>query len=284
MKNNQYISINSVLYSELLALGGDSAVACYVLLKNRREQNGKIFKEGNRSIYHTLKENTNLSITTLKRYIKVFIDLEVCFFDSAGNFSFSGGNKINKKYKKKKQVRVEVGTFQQTKLFSFRVRIFTMERLQKNAIDRKCKQKNIIARMSKGYFTSNQERNFLKTCNSKGKTVEGYNAKTVLSNQGYSKLKHGTERSKSSGFYWKKKLVKAKLVQVTRRFQFLRKGTKLDYLENRKFDRTIVYKNGRIFKELIPSFSTSIKEVEVKYKKQSHLQFDMIDWWINGGK
>lgn len=282
MKN--YVNINSILYSELLALGGDSAVACFVLIKNRRGKNGKIFKEGKRSIYHTLKEKTNLSITTLKRYIKVMIELGVCFFDSVGNFCFLGGNKINKKYNKKKQVRVEVGTFQQTKLFSFRVRIYTMERLQKNAIDRKYKQKNIIARMSKGYFTSKQERNFLKSCDNKGKTVEDYNAKTILSNQGYSKLKHGTERSKSSGYFWKKKLVNAKLIQVERRFKFLRKGTKLDYLENRKFDRTIVYKNGRIFKELIPSFSTTIKQSEVKYKKQSHLQFDMIDFWINGGK
>lgn len=263
MRNKQLISINSVLYSELFASGGDSLVACYVILKNSREQNGKIFKEGNRSIYHTLKEKTNLSITTLKNYIKVLIDLGVCSFDSAGNFSFLGGNKINKKYKKKKQVRIEVGTFQQTKLFSFKVRIFTMERLQKKAIDRKDKQKNIIARMSKGYFINKQELNFLKKCDSKEKTVEDYTAKTILSNQGFSKLKHGTERSKSSGYYWKNKLVKANLIQVTRRFEFLRKGTILDYLENRKFDRTIVFKNGKIFKELVPYFSTTIKETSL---------------------
>ena len=282
MKNNQYVSINSTLYSELLASGGDSVVACYIMIKNIRGNNGKVFKEDKRSIYHTLKEQTNLSITTLKRYTKVMVDLEICFFDSVGNFCFLGGNKINKKYNKKKQVRVEVGTFTQTKLFSFKVRIYTMERLQKKAIDRKYKQKNIIARMSKGYFTTKQELNFLKRCEKKDKAVEDYNAKTILSNQGYSKLKHSTERSKSSGYYWKNKLVSAKLIQVERRFKFLRKGTQLDYLENRKFDRTIVFRNGKIFKELTPSFSTSIKEDKVIYKKKSYLQFNMIDFWING--
>jgi len=279
-----YTNINSKLYATLFEEGGDSLLSVYAKLKFAKRNKTKIFKENGRSIYHTLKTETNLSVSTLRKYIKILIKQNLCSFDSKGNFCLVGTNKINKQYKSKKQVRVEIGTFAQTKLFSFRVRIHTMERLQKNAIDRKYKQKNIIARMSKGYFTSKQERNFLKNCDRKYKTVEDYNAKTILSNQGYSTLKHGAERSKSSGYYWKKKLVKAKLIQVERRFKFLRKGTKLDYLENRKFDRTIVYKNGRIFKELIPSFTTNIKEAKVNYKKQSHLQFDMIDFWINGGK
>jgi hypothetical protein len=279
----KYSNINSKLYAHLFQEGGDSLIAVYALLKSAKRINGKVIKEQNRNIYHTLKTETNLSISTLRKYIKVLTKLNLCYFDSIGNFCLVGANKINKEFKTRKYVKVETGTFSQTKLYSFRVRVFKMEKQQKKAIDRKLKQTNIIARQSKGYYTSPKERSFLKLCESKTKTVDYHTAKTILSNQGFSKLKHGEERSKSSGYFWKKKLVKAKIIQVTRRFKYLRKGTILDYLENRKFDRTVTYKNGKIFKEIVPEFTTDIKD-KVIYKKKSYLQFDMIDFWINGGK
>jgi hypothetical protein len=276
-----YTTINSKLYATLFEEGGDALIAVYAKLKSAKRINGRIFKEQNRNIYHTLKTETNLSISTLRKYIKVLIKLNLCSFDSQGNFYLVGGNKINKQFKTRKYVRVEIGTFAQTKLFSFRVRIYTIERLQKKALERKYKLKNIIARMDKGFFISKQELNFLKRCKAKGQTTENYNAKIVLSNQGYSKLKHGEERSKSSGNYWKKKLVKANLIQVKRQFKYLRKGTLSDYLQNREFDRTIVYKNGKIFKELIPTFSTTIEEPKQKINKLEYLSFDFIYWSNN---
>lgn len=280
----KYVNINSKIYATLFEEGGDNLLAVYALLKAAKRVNGKILKEKSKNIYGTLKTETRLSVSTLRKYIKVLTKENLCYFDSVGNFCFVGGNKLKKEFKTRKYVRVEIGSFAQTKLFSFRVRVYTMERLQKKAIDRKSKQKNIIARQSKGYYISTQERNFLKLCDSKTKTEDYYTAKTVLSNQGYSKLKHGETKSKSSGNYWKNKLVKAKLIHVERQFKFLRKGTLLDYLENRKFDKTITYKNGKIFKELVPTFTTDTEQTKITYKKQLHLQFDMIDFWINGGQ
>ena len=283
-----YTNINSKLYADLFEVGGDNLLAVYAKLKyaknvGQKAERIKIYKEQNRNIYHTLKQKTNISVTTLRKYIKILIKENLCYFDTKGNFVLIGTNKINKKYGNKKVVPIEIGSYKETKLFSFRVRVIFMEKQQKKAIDRKAKQTNIIARQSKGYFTTMQERNFLKRCDSKVKDIDYSIAKTVLSNQGFSKLKHGEDKSKSSGHYHKNKLVKAKIIQVERRFQFLRKGTILDYLENREFDRTVVYKNGRIYKELVAHFTTDIKEAVV-YKKLSHLQFDVIDWWINGGK
>lgn len=274
-----YTNINSKLYSGLFELGGDNLLAVYCKLKFAKRRKIKIYKEQNKNIYQTLKTETNLSVTTLRRYIKVLSKENLCYFDTKGNFCMSGTNKINNYYKSKKTIRVEIGSYKETKLFSFRIRLKRLEQNQKNTLDRKYKQKNIMSRMSKGYFVTKQERRFLNNCEKRKKTVEGYTAKTVLSNQGYSKLKHGAERSKGSGFYWKSKLVKANIVQVKRRFKFLRKGTVLDYLENRRIDRTITYKNGRIFKELVPSFTTEIKEPTKQVDKLEHLSFDVIHWW-----
>ena len=277
----QHVHINSKLYADLFSLGGDNLVAVYCMLKFSKNGEIKIYKEKNRNIYHTLKTKTNLSVTTLRKYIKQLVKLEVCYFDSVGNFVLKGNNKLNKEYKKEKLVRVKVGSYKQTRLFSFFVRIRTMERLQKKAIDRRHEQNKILARQRKGHCITKREKNFLKSCEMY-KSEGDYNAKTVLSNQGYSKLKKGYEASKSVGYYWKKKLVSAEIIKTERQFKFLRKGTLLDYLQNREFDRTIVFKNGKIYKELIPSFTTNIDTKKEVYKKKNYLQFDMIDFWING--
>lgn len=277
-----HVHINSKLYTDLFSLGGDNLVAVYCMLKFSKNGEIKIYKEKNRNIYHTLKTKTNLSVTTLRKYVKQLVKLEVCYFDSVGNFVLKGNNKLNKEYKKKKLVRVKVGSYKQTRLFSFAVRIRTMERLQKKAIDRKNEQNKILARQRKGYCITKREKNFLKSCEMYKSEGDYNNAKTVLSNQGYSKLKKGYEASKSVGYYWKKNLVSAGIIKTERRFKFLRKGTLSDYLQNREFDRTVVYKKGKIYKELIPSFTTNTEAKKEVYKKKNYLQFDMIDFWING--
>ena len=278
----QHVHINSKLYADLFSLGGDNLVAVYCMLKFSKNGEIKIYKEKNRNIYHTLKTKTSLSVTTLRKYVKQLVKLELCYFDSVGNFVLKGNNKLNKEYKKEKLVRVKVGSYKQTRLFSFAVRIRTMERLQKKAIDRKNEQNKILARLRKGYSITKREKNFLKSCEMYKSEIDYNNAKTVLSNQGYSKLKKGYEASKSVGNYWKKQLVSAEIIKTERQFKFLRKGTLSDYLQNREFDRTIVYKNGKIYKELIPSFTTNTETKKEVYKKKDYLQFDMIDFWING--
>ena len=258
---NKQVHINSKLYADLFSLGGDNLVAVYCMLKFSKNGEIKIYKEKNRNIYHTLKTKTNLSVTTLRKYIKQLVKLEVCYFDNRGNFCFLGGKKLNKKYKNKR-VLVGIGNFKQTKLYSFRVRVFRMEQIQKNVIDRRDKLNKVIGREAKGYRLTLREINLLKSLSDRdldyASNKSSFEVKTVLSNQGFSKLKHGETKSKSSGNYWKKKLISAGIIKVKRRFQFIKKCKREEYLFlKRNVDRTFMFKNGKLFKELVPEFTTT---------------------------
>jgi hypothetical protein len=257
-----YTCINSKLYFELFTLGGDNLLAVYVKLKYAKRNSTKLFKEQNKSIYQTLREHTGLSITTLRRYIKVLSNEGFCSFDSQGNFCLVGGNKINKKYKSKKLVKIEIGTYQETKLFSFKVRILSMEKQQRNIIDTRDELNKINGRKKKNYRVSAKEENFYNIWSEKQTTdylnKETYIAKTVLSNQGYSKLKFGKTKTKASGLYHKKKLVEAGIIKVRRKFKFLKVCTYKEYLYLKfNVDKSLVYKEGKLFKELIPEFTTT---------------------------
>lgn len=247
--------INSKLYNELFLEGGDNLIAVYAMLKSGKNGGIKIYKE-DRNIYHTLKSKTTLSVTTLRKYIKVLIAMGLCHFDLAGNFVLAGNNKINKEYKKRKikLIRIEIGTYQQTKLNSFVVRLKTMQILQEKAIQRKSKQKQIKARDDKGYYLTPQERKFLNFCEKKEVFDGYYNANISLSNYGFSKLKHGATKSKGSGEYWKRKLVKNNIIETKREFQFLRKASYEDYRKMRWDNKSLVYSNGSIYIELVSSF------------------------------
>ena len=85
-----YTNINSKLYSELFELGGDNLISVYAILKFAKNGAIKIYKEENRNIFHTLKTKTNLSITTLRKYIKILSKEGLCHFDKAGNFVLKG--------------------------------------------------------------------------------------------------------------------------------------------------------------------------------------------------
>jgi hypothetical protein len=290
MKN--FITLNSKLYATLFQRGGDNLLAIYAKLKYCKNGEIKIYKEEGRNIFTTLKRKTDISVSTLRKYIKVLIEEDTCYFDTKGNLVLRGGNTINKQFSSRKTVKIEVGTYQETKVNSFKVRVLFMEKLQRRAIDRKAKRNNIKARSSKGYFITKKERSFLKRCEDRDKRSDYNLAKTVLSNYGFSKLKHGAIKSKSSGHYHKNKLLKAKIIIVERRYQFIMFGSKSEYLRDKQFDRTLRFSRGRIYRELVAHFTTEIPkpdEVGIKveetvvevYKKLEYLSFDMIDFWRN---
>ena len=278
----QYTNINSRLYADLFELGGDNLIAVYSKLKYAKHGAIKVYKEDNRNIYHTLKSKTNLSVTTLRKYIKILMKERLCKFDNKGNFCLTGTNKINKIYKKgrTKVVPVEIGTYKETKLFSFRVRVIKMEQSQKNRIDRRYEQNKIIEKMAKGYNLSPQQFKFRRAWRDADKEYakdqETFNANTILSNQGFSKLKFGETKSKSSGNYWKNKLVTAGIIKVKRQFEFLKRCSQKEYLSLRYAgDNTLVFKNGKLYRELISKFTTTdfIKPKE-ELKELKHLDFD----------
>jgi hypothetical protein len=264
------------------------------MLKKAKSGEIKIYKEENINIYHTLKRKTGLSVTTLRRYIKILIRENICFFDGSGNFVLIGSNKLNtiKKYKSRKLVRVVTTSFKETKLNSFFLRVLTMEKTQQRAINRKDKQTDIITRQSRGYYITRQERDFLRLCEKYYENSNQYNANTILSNQGFSNLKHNAGKSKSSGLYWKFKLISAKKIQTTRRMKFIKECTREQFLYYKEDDRTLVYMDDLLFKELAPAFTTNMqiklpkfelinkpKETKTVIPRLNHLSYD----WIHEG-
>lgn len=277
------VCINSDLYNQLFLVGGDSLIAVYAMLRFHKNQQIKYYKE-NINIYQTLKKRTGLSVTTLRKYIKELGKVGLCRFDSKGNFCLMGTSKVNKLYQPKrtkaKIVIIEIGTFAETKLFSFKVRVLTMEKSQKRRIDRKDRLNKIMKRAKKGYSLTKYELHSLKNMTDLDKEYnlkESITAKTVLSNQGFSRLKFGQTKTKSSGHYWRNKLVSAGIIKTRRRFQFIKRCSHKEYLYMKyNIDISLVYKNGRMFKELVPEFTTTdfpIKEVK-PIVKLNYLQFD----------
>ena len=283
MATKKFTTINSRLYSELFSLGGDSLVSVYVMLKASKNGGIKIYKEKNRNIYHTLKQKTGLSVTTLRKYIKVLNGLNLSYFDTVGNFVLVGRNKINERYKKKKFVIIQIGkNLTETKLYSFKVRLLRMETIQKSRIDRRKEQVKVKERQDKGYFLTKWEKKLIKNLTDKDleylNNKESFCAKTVLSNIGFSKLQsNSVEVSKSRGWYWKKRLVKSEIIEVKRRFKYLRKGTKKEYNQLRQIFPILKYRAGRIFEELTSEFIVGKFAVkENKIEKLDYLQFDFI--------
>ncbi len=286
-----YVNINSQLYSTLFFEGGDNLISVYAHLKFGKNGAIKYYKKDKTSIYKTLKQSTNLSITTLKKYIKILQKERLVYFDTVGNFCVIGNNKINKLYKRKgrtKLVPIEIGkTFKETKLFSFRVRVFKMEQQQKNRIDRRYELNNIIERKKNNRFLSTSQFARFKAMREidwEYYNSDNFEANTVLSNQGFSKLK-----GNNSGAYWKKQLVSAGIIKTQRNIKVVRKCTKAEYQLIKQLDRSYSYYNGKLYKEYPNKFTTTefqvtekpAKEENKKVKPLEYLAFDFHAFMAN---
>lgn len=279
MRKN-YVNINSRLYATLLEEGNDGLIAVYAHLKFGKNGAIKYYKQEKVSIYKTLKKATNLSITTLRKYIPKLQHLGLVKFDSAGNFCILGSNKINKQYKKGKLklVPIQIGTFTETKLYSFRVRIFKMEQQQKNRIDRRDRLSNIIERKKNNRFLSKSQFAQFKAMTDLDWEYYGsktFEANTVLSNLGFSKLK-----GSGNGAYWKQQLISAGIIKTKRNIKVVRKCTKAEYQLIKHLDRSYSYYNGKLYKEFPSIFTTTEFQVKEKpaeketVKKLDYLSFD----------
>jgi hypothetical protein len=307
--SNKTARISSKLYSALFEEGGDKLISVYATLKTSRNGEVKYYAytaKNNKSVsgYHLLRAKTNLTLHSIKKYVPVLISMGLCFIDKNGDFVLIGNEKLKEKYNKK-LVPVKIGAnLVDTAYNSLAVRAFSAEKNQKTQIEKKQTRSEIIAYGSKRlakYYESKY-----------GDNLE-VNEKIVLSLQGFGDLKHGEDNIikdiKSSGAYYKKKLREKGIIKTKREFKKLKKTTYSEYLQVKKYlnvGNRIIYKNGWIVEEQISSFSVllgektvsapliSKKEVstvkdslveEVKkqdYKKKQYLQFDMIDFWING--
>ncbi len=299
--------ISSKLYFDLYQQGGDKLIAVYAILKTSR--NGEIkyysYKSKNNKFvggFSLLRSKTNLTLHSIKKYVPILIDMGLCFIDKNGDFVMIGNEKIKDLYNSRKLVPINIGVnLSETSLYSFSVRSFSAEKKQQTEINKKLTRREILLQ---GANPKN-----LKAYKSAKKVIKRYgevieiNEKTVLSLQGFGVLKHSKENEikdiKSSGSYWKSKLKKSNIIKTRREFKKIHKMAFSEYLSLKKYGELSnrhTYKNGYLVEEIVSSFSTKSimftpqpKDVEIVavnekevYKKKSYLQFDMIDFWVNG--
>lgn len=264
------------------------------MLQTKPSKNNKLIS-GNA----LLRAKTNLSLHTIEKYVPVLKEMGLCFSDYNGDFVLLGNEKVKELYSSYKLVPINIGkNLSETSLQVMRVILKSAERQQQIQYKKKLTRSEILIQGAdpKNLAQYKKAKSILKRFGE----VKNLNEKTVLSNQGFAVLKHGENNNikdlKSSGIYWKRKFKSAGLIKTQRQFEKLQKMSYGEYLQLKKLgmlDRKNTYSEGFLVEEKVSSFSTvdleTVLEVTVKketstYKKKSYLQFDMIDFWINGGE
>lgn len=224
---NRLPSLHSRLYVLLLEKGGDDLIAVYATLKAYK--NGRTKYSAHKSTkgktvknYGLLRKETPLSLSTLKKYIPMLIELGLCRFNKDGDFVLTGNNTLNEKFSnsrllsagnrsknKPKLIKITIGkNLAETKLFSFLVRINSNYNSQLKSIEKKQQRKNIIAKIKLSEPLSPKEYTIYKYMKRKGmlEAVSDGSEKSlsitptvVLSQQGFAKLKERDLSRTSSG-------------------------------------------------------------------------------------
>lgn len=283
------VRISSLLYKDLFDLGGDKLIAVFSILKSSR--NGKIkyysyTARNNKKVsgYSLLRKETCLSLHTLKKYVPMLMDLGLCEFHTNGDFSVLG-NRILKKIYNTKLVPITIGkNFTDTQYNSFSVRLHSSEKSQRIMISKKQHRRELIFKLEnprtmKEYKAS---KNVLKRY---GRDIS-VTDNVVLSNQGYSKLK-GKDGSKSSGSYYKSKLVEKGIVHSSRKYKLVEKMSYAEYLQFKKYNAYgfYTYLRGCLAIEQIATM-TAIDTTRGKFEKGApiSMEYDFIGWLTNTDK
>lgn len=305
--------IPSILYAQLFELGnstpnisGDKLIALYSILKMSRQGEIKYYSykaKNNKDVsgYALLRAKTGVSLSTLKKYVPLLIELNLCYFDKNGDFVLRGNKKLKDQYGMK-LIPIVIGkNLIETSYNVISVRIFSKERQQKRRIRIKRTRSELLMQADNPKTLKGYKK--IKRLLKRDAKVEEYNEKIVLSLEGFSVLKDGDRDNKSRGFYWKNKLKQKGLVKTTRNFEKIEEMSRGEYLLMREYgelSRKHIYRKGFVVYETTSSFEPidlTVSSVEVgekrvvitapisssNYKRKSYLEFDMIDFWVNGG-
>lgn len=265
---NLIYRIPSKVYNALFQKGieknidGDKLIAVYSILKTTTQGNGRFYsyKSKNNKIvsnYALLRKHTNISLVTLKKYIPILIELKLCFFNTSGDFILIGNEKTKQKFNSKKLVPIAIGKNIITTAYNvYFVRVHSSEQKQNKAIEKKRNQSELLKRADNPRSLKELKavRKIQKNRKEKGFFIE----KCVLNINSYCFLKCNEEK-KSKGSYWKQKLINKKLIQTKRRFELIKKMEYKEFKQlkaNCNLNRSIVYYNGFLAKELVSEFST----------------------------
>ena len=251
----------SKLYYDLYQNGGDKLIAVYSMLKISRNKEVQYFSftsKNNKTVsgYSLLRNKTNLTLHSLKKYIPVLIKMELCHFNAKGDFILLGNNKTKDLYSSYKLVPIIIGkNLVHTAYNSTAVRFHSNEQKQIKKI-----QKNIDQRVLKCKQNNPSNLKELKAINRLLKVEKkGFeNDVTILSICGFSRLKDGTS-SKSKGNYWKRKLISKNLVESKNRFEVIKKMSFNEYSSlksNVGLSYKHCYKNGCLVLKLVCGFKT----------------------------
>ena len=257
----QTYRIPSKLYFELYQKGGDKLIAAYSILKQSRNKETQYhsFTSNNNKIvsgYSLLRNKTNLTLHSLKKYVPILMDLGLCYFDGDGNFILLGNTKTKELYSSYKLVPIVIGkNLIHTAYNCFSVRIHSSEKQQNKKIQKNKFQSELRSKQNNP--STLKEHKAIQRLLRKEK--RGFETDTaVLSIKGYALLKDSTN-SKSKGSYWKSKLILNNIVESHKRFEKIRKMSFEEFLSvksNLKLDRNFYYKNGNLVKELVSGLKT----------------------------
>lgn len=292
------VRIASMLYYDFSGReNSDKLTAVYCTLKHFKNSEIKYYAytaKNNKLVsgYSLLRKQTNLPITALKKYVPVLIDMGLCSFHSNGDFVMLGGEKVKELYSCKKLIPITIGkNIIETTGNCYFVKVISANKQQQNQI--RIKQNRSVLLSNKSNPKNNKEYKAACRIEKKYGSEIKINDKTVLSNAGFGLLKTGKQDKKSSGSYWKRKLVKSNLIKTTRQYILGEKMPYTTYLQYKKLYgyNGLTYIKGRIAQETVSEFSV-IDSVEVSavlppitskevIKPLSYLSFDFVAWLSN---
>ena len=277
------IKLPSLLYSELFQLGGDKLIAVFCILKNEcihgrfnsYVSGNKVKVEG----INLLRKETNLSLSVLNKYVPMLIELGLVKINAKGGAEVMGNNRLRDIYcapdtytdsKGRTRVNSKAGTvklvpvvisdkFLDTSYNAASVRLHSSERKQQRTSAFKTRQLQLVKAFYRNdpSLTAGERKKAQKIILKLGENKISITNESVMSLQGYAKLKDGSKNNKSKGQYVKKKLLEKGLITVTRRFKPIREISFSEYKflkENKVLSRNNTYKEGRLLEEIVSEF------------------------------
>lgn len=289
------VRIPSRIYFQLLEKGGDKLISVFCTLKSQRK--GKKYysytAKNNRFVSHfsLLRQQTTLSLSVIKKYVPMLVDMGFVVLEKNGGVSIIGNNKLKKLDTRNNTKLVPIQVFnkyKKTELYSYYVRIHSNEKSQKKIIGKKLQRSEIIKKSPSTYI---EKQNHKRVVESFGKEID-YTENVMLSNTSFSEIKDSDKKpSVSKGNYLKRKLCEENILYSKRQFKKLEKLSYVQFKKRNIQERGITYFNGYMVRELPNIISTSrlynantlIGDIKKKERTVPlrHLQFDFLAWIDN---
>lgn len=260
--------IPSKLYYALFKEGGDNLLSVYCSIKAFKagQIKFKSYKAKNNKFvgnYSLLRSKTNVSLSTLKKYVPILENMELLKFDKNGDVLLLGNKKLKSLYGDKIVPVPVCLKLTDTRYACMSVRLHSAQKQQHLMMEKKANLRELLMQGESGVKNLKQLKKLKKLIKEHGKDASklNYTDETVLSIQGYAFLKHHREHNKPLGNYYKKKLKEKGLVSTNRRFKEISNTQRMSYNEFLFFRRSgatpcnVVYRRNRMMEEVISSFT-----------------------------